>query len=152
MFLILDYILSNLMFKYFSSISNQSVYVLTSAHVRNLSRIQALRSCMTFLIWLYSKIFSKAQFHSHLKLAWKHVELFYKLTQAMPNFSPTKENHLVHLHLDIHLSASHNMESINISQLTQLATLFLLALVLMTLLIMDIVKVEAQRKKKPRKQ
>jgi len=68
----------------------------------------------------------------------------------MPNFSPAKHNFILHLHIDIHLSASHNMESISISQLTQLVALFLLALVLMTLLIMDILKVEAQRKKKPR--
>lgn len=70
----------------------------------------------------------------------------------MPNFSLTKQNHLLHLDIDIHLPASHNMESISISQLTQLAALFLLALVLMDLLIIDIVKVETQRKKKPRKQ
>lgn len=152
MLLILDYIPSNLILKYFSSIPNQSVYVLTSAHVRNLSCIQFLWSCTTFIIWLYSKIFSKTQFHSHLKPACKHVELFYKLAKAMPNFSPTKKNHLLHLHIDIHLSASHNMESISISQLTQLEALLLLALVLMSLLIMDIVKVETQRKKKPRKQ
>jgi len=64
------------------------------------------------------------------------------LEKSMPNFSPTKQNYLLHLHIDIHLSASHNMESISISQLTQLAALFLLALVLMTLLIMHIVKLE----------
>jgi len=68
----------------------------------------------------------------------------------MSNFSPTKHNFLLHLHIDIHLSASHNMESISINQLTQLEAFFLLALLMMTLLIMDILKLEAQRKKKPR--